>query len=182
MSWPLTVKAYNPQTGALLWTCQGLGRLVYSSPLVTPEVVVAMSGYGGPYLAVKPGGKGDVTETHRQWHVERAPQRIGSGVIVGEHIYILNETGTVQCIELKTGKTLWNERVGAGAWGSMVHADGKLYVTNRQGETIVLAAQPTFELLSRNPLHERSNSSPAFSDGEIFVRTFGHLWCISQKR
>lgn len=181
MSWPLAVKAYNPQTGELLWTCKGLGRLVYSSPLVTPEVVVAMSGFGGPYLAVRPGGKGDVTETHRLWHVERAPQRIGSGVIVGEHVYILNETGVAQCIELKAGKTLWNERVGVGAWGSMVHADGKLYVTNRQGETLVLAAKPTFEILSRNPLNERSNSSPAFSDGEIFIRTFGHLRCISAK-
>jgi hypothetical protein len=182
MTWPEAVKAYNPKMGVLLWTCRGLGKLVYTSPLATPEVVVAMSGYGGPYLAVKTGGKGDVTETHRLWHVERAPQRVGSGVIVGEHIYILNDTGIVQCIELKTGQTLWSERVGAGTWGSMVHADGKLYVTSRQGETIVLAAKPTFEVLSRNPLNERSNSSPAFSNGEIFIRTYQHLWCISNKK
>jgi outer membrane protein assembly factor BamB len=64
----------------------------------------------------------------------------------------------------------------------MVHADGRLYVTNQRGETYVLAAKPTYELLSTNPLGERSQSSPAFSNGEIFIRTYGHLWCISASK
>jgi outer membrane protein assembly factor BamB len=123
-----------------------------------------------------------VTATHRLWHVERSTQRIGSGVLVGDHVYILNENGVAECIEWKTGKTLWRERAGGSFWGSMVHADGRLYATSRQGETIVLAARPTFELLSRNPLNERSQSSPAISDGEIFIRTYQHLWCISARR
>jgi outer membrane protein assembly factor BamB len=181
--WAGAVKAYQPKTGEPLWTCQGLGNLVYNSPLVTPEIVVAFSGFGGPALAVKPGGKGDVTATHRLWHLpDRAPQRIGSGVIVGEHVYILNAIGTAQCFELRTGHSLWEERVGASAWGSMVHAGGRLYVTNQQGETVVLAAKPVFEVLAHNPLGERSQSSPAVSDGELFIRTYGHLWCISLKR
>jgi outer membrane protein assembly factor BamB len=181
MCWPLAVKAYNPKTGELLWTCAGMGRLAYNTPLVTPEVVVAMSGFGGPYLAVTPGGRGDVTEARRLWHTARSTQRIGSGILLGEHVYILNENGTAECIEWKSGKTLWNERAGGSVWGSMVYADGRLYVTNRQGETVVLAARPTFEVLSRNPLGERSQSSLAISDGEIFVRTYQHLWCISTK-
>jgi outer membrane protein assembly factor BamB len=119
-----------------------------------------------------------VTATHRLWQVEKATQRVGSGVIVGDHVYILNENGIMQCIELKTGNTLWAERAGGRTWGSMVHADGKLYVTSQQGETLVLSARPTFEVISRNPLHERTQSSPAFSNGEIFIRTYGHLWCI----
>jgi outer membrane protein assembly factor BamB len=94
----------------------------------------------------------------------------------------MNESGIAQCIELKTGKTLWNERAGARTWGSMVRAGDRLYVTSQQGETLVLAAKPQFEVLSRNPLGERSQSSPAISDGEIFIRTYGHLWCISSKK
>jgi outer membrane protein assembly factor BamB len=188
MTWPGVVKAYNPRTGELLWLCRGLertkepDRLVYTSPLVTPEVVVAMGGFGGSYLAVRPGGNGDVTDTHRLWREERAPQRIGSGVIVGAHVFILNEDGTVQCIELRTGKTLWRERTTGKSWGSMVHADGKIYVTNHEGETLVLAAKPELEVLSRNPLKEHGNASPAISDGEIFIRTDGHLWCLSNKK
>jgi len=182
LSWPNAVKAYDPMTGRLLWTCRGLGPLVYTSPLATPEVVVALSGFMGPGLAVKPGGTGDVTGTHRLWREEKAPQRIGSGVIVGDHVYILNENGVLQCMEWKTGKTLWNERAAGRTWGSVVYADGRLYVTNQQGETVVLAAKPTFEVLARNPLNERTQSSPAISDGEIFIRTYEHLWCISSKK
>jgi outer membrane protein assembly factor BamB len=187
MSWPGVVKAYAPKTGELLWSCQGLGkdkaadRLVYTSPLVTPEVVVAMAGFGGPALAVKPGGQGDVTESRRLWRLPSAPQRIGSGVIVGEHVYMLNEPGTAECIELKTGKTVWNERVGSGAWGSLVHAGDRLYVTNLDGETLVLAAKPKFEVLSRNRLpKEMTRASIAVSDGNLFIRTYEHLWCVGQ--
>jgi outer membrane protein assembly factor BamB len=139
-----------------------------------------MSGFGGPSLAVRTGGNGDVTDTHRLWqNPTRQPQRVGSGVVVGDHIYILNATGVAQCLDLKTGQEVWSERAGTtGAWGSMVHAAGRLYATNQQGQTVVLAAKPTFELLATNPLGERSQSSPAFSNGELFIRTYGHLWCV----
>jgi outer membrane protein assembly factor BamB len=180
MQWPGAVKAYAPQTGELLWTCRGLGNLSYNSALLTPEAVVALAGFSGAAIAVKPGGSGDVTDTHRLWLVEKTPQRIGSGVVVGDHLYILNAIGTAQCIEVKTGRSLWEERAGGSSWGSMVHAGGRLYVTTQPGETIVLAAKPTFEVLSRNPLGERSQSSPAISDGQIFLRTYGHLWCIGK--
>jgi outer membrane protein assembly factor BamB len=185
MTWPGVVKTYAPKTGELLWSCQGLGkdqaadRLVYTSPLVSPEVVVAMAGFGGPALGVKPGGRGDVTES-RLWRHPSAPQRIGSGAIVGEHVYMLNEPGTAECIELKTGKTVWNERAGPGAWGSLVHAGDRLYVTNVEGETIILAAKPRFEILARNPLKETTKASIAVSDGHLFIRTYEHLWCIGK--
>jgi len=179
LSWAGKLKAYDPANGSELWACGGLGKLVYSSPLVASEAIVALSGFGGPSLAVKIGGSGDVTASHRLWQEPRSqPQRVGSGVLVGDHVYILNATGVGQCIDWRTGKDLWNERVGSSSWGSMVHADGRLYVTNQRGETHVIAAKPTYELLATNPLGERSQSSPAFSNGEIFVRTYGHLWCI----
>ncbi len=183
LSWPGALVAYEPKTGKELWRCGGLGKLIYTTPLVTPELIVAMSGYGGPMLAVRrdPAARGDITETHRLWREERSPQRIGSGVIVGDHIFILNDPGTMQCLELKTGKSLWNERLGAGTWGSTTFADGKLYVINRQGETAILAAKPEFEVLSRNPLNDKCQSSLVISNGELFIRTYTHLWCIGGK-
>src|SRR5207302_3920254 len=133
-------------TGRLLWWCDGLGkdkapdRLTYTSPLVTPDVVVAMAGFGGPAIGVKTGGTGDVTATHRLWRHPSAPQRIGSGVIVGDHVYVVDEPGPARCIEWQTGKTLWTERLTGNTWGSLVHAGDRLYATNQNGETFVLAA------------------------------------------
>jgi outer membrane protein assembly factor BamB len=181
MPWPEAVKAYDPQTGEVLWTCKGLTKLVYTSPLATPEVVVAMSGFHGTALAVKPDGRGDVTATHRLWHhAEKNPQRIGTGVILGDHVFLANAgPGTIQCIEWKTGKDLWEgKRPGGDHWGSLILADGKLYATDQAGTTFVLAAKPDYQLLARNCLGEPTNATPAVSRGELFIRTDKHLWCI----
>jgi outer membrane protein assembly factor BamB len=180
LSVPRMVKGFDPKTGKELWSCAGLGRLVYTSPVYAQGIVVAMSGYHGPALAVRAGGKGDVTRTHRLWHhVSRIPQRIGSPVIVGDHVYHLNEDGVVQCFELKTGKDVWHqERLGGTSWGSLVAADGRLYVTNQQGTTFVLAAGPRFQRLASNPLGERVLASIAVSNGDLFIRSYRHLWCI----
>jgi hypothetical protein len=142
------------------------------------------AGYHGPALAVKLGGRGDITKDRLWLHDKKVPQRIGSGVIVGEHIYIQNDSGLPQCFELKTGKEVWRveQRVGGGCWGSMVAAGDRLYVTNQAGDTLVFRASPKYELLATNRLGERTNASIAVSDGELFIRTFKHLWCISAKK
>jgi outer membrane protein assembly factor BamB len=190
MTFPHRVVAFDPATGKELWTCNGLGPLVYTSPIWSgssgsdPGIVVAMSGYGGPFLAVRPGGSGDVTETHRVWRVDRAKQRIGSAVIAGKHIYIHNDPGVAECLELETGKVVWQQRLeGSGdsvtSWSSMVLADGRLYVVNHGGDTFVLRASPEFELIATNSLGERTLASHALTDGDIFIRTYNALWCIA---
>ena len=178
---PEKVKGFDPKTGRELWSCSGLGRLVYASPVCSEDgIVLAISGFHGPALAVKVGGQGDVTETRRLWqHPQSQPQRIGSPVVVGGYAYLLNENGLAQCFDLKTGKDLWGkERIGSASWGSMVSAAGRLYVTNQAGETIVLAAKPELQVLARNKLGERVLASVAIADGEIFIRGYKHLWCV----
>jgi outer membrane protein assembly factor BamB len=184
--WPGIVKVYDPEKGTLLWSCKGLekdkakDRLIYTTPLVTSEVIVAMAGFGGPAIALKPGEKGDVTDTNRLWRHPANPQRIGSGVLIGDHIFMVNEPGTAQCIEWKTGKVIWNERLCGSVWGSFVYADGRLYVTALDGETAILAPEPKFEVIARNKLGERTLSSLAISDHRLYIRTFKHLWCIGK--
>ena len=183
LSVPQKVKGFDPRTGKELWACAGLGKLVYASPVCSPDgVVVAMSGYGGPALAVRAGGNGDVTRTHRLWVHAGNPQRVGSPVLVGGHAYLINEPGQAQRIELLTGKDLWKkERTGGSPWGSLVAAGDRLYITTQDGETLVLAAGPAFKVLARNRLGETTRASVAVSDGEIFIRTYKHLWCIGKK-
>jgi outer membrane protein assembly factor BamB len=186
MSWPEQVRGYDSKTGRQLWFCRGLNPLIYSTTIFGEGVVVAMGGYSGSTVAVRPGGSGDVTETHRLWFEPRDKGHIGSGVIKDGRIYILNTNGIAQCVELQTGKTVWEERLkGSGArsdsWSSVVLAGDRLYMVNQGSDTFVLRAAPRFEKLALNPLGDgMTNSSLAVSDGQIFIRTHAHLWCIGK--
>jgi outer membrane protein assembly factor BamB len=187
MSWPNALKAHELKKGKVVWSCKGLTNLVYTSPVVGKDVVVAMSGFHGAALAVKPGGEGDVTANRLWHHAKPNPQRIGSGIIVGEHLYMANADGpgTLQCIEVKTGKDLWageDHKLGAAGWGSLVLADGNFYVTDQRGTTHVFAAKAKFTPVSRNKLGEACNATPAISHGDVFIRTYKHLWCIAAKK
>lgn len=183
-----TVHAFDPTNGKTLWTCEGMNPLVYASPTYGQGVLVAMGGFFGSTLVIKPGGAGDVTGTHRSWYEQRAKKhRIGSPIIKDGFIYFSNTIGVAECMELATGKTVWEERLPAtGAsgetWSSMVLAGDKLYVVNQSGDTIVLRASPKFELIAKNPIGELSNSTLALSQGELFLRTHKSLWCIGDPK
>src|SRR5688572_26334581 len=188
MVYPQLICAFDPRSGKELWRCDGLNELIYTSPIAGDGVVVGMGGFLGTSAAVKQGGKGDVTESRRLWTSVRTKNRLGSGLIKDGHIYILNTDGIVECIELETGKSLWQERVsGAGpkseSWSSMVLAGENIYVLNQSGTTLIIKAKPTFELVGVNSIgNELTNASHAFSDGEIFIRTHEHLWCIGETK
>ena len=180
---PSRLHALDPRTGESVWHCDGLGELAYTSPLVSDDgrTVVTMSGYKGPSMAVRTGGRGDVTATHRLWHNEGPklnPQRVGTGVIVGDHVYILQDSAIAWCLELATGRIVWEERLGK-SWSSMVHAGGRIYAIDMKGTTFVLDPSPEeCKVLAENRLDELTRSSPAFSDGQIFIRTYENLYCI----
>jgi outer membrane protein assembly factor BamB len=179
-SLPTRVNAYDLNNGKILWTVEGLrgkrGDLAYSSPVIEGELGLAIGGYQGP-------GVGFNLRGERLWRNERNPQNIGSGVIIDGKCYLAHAgPATIECRDVATGTIRWEAQAPSGEkfWGSVVAADGRLYVTGQSGLTLVFAANPErFELLSRNDLDEGSNSTPAFSDGQIFLRTFSHLYCIA---
>ncbi len=186
MSWPRRLAALDPMTGAELWTCSGLNPLIYTSPIYESGIVVSMGGFGGSALAVRAGGTGDITESRRVWHQPRSPQRIGSGVVYQGHIFIHNDPGTATCLELKTGRIVWEQRLRGDSatgqnWSSVMLSEDKCYTINQGGDCFVFRASPQFELLSVNSLSERSNSSIVPSDGNLFIRTHKNLWCIGTK-
>ncbi len=183
---PERVVAFDPRTGRILWTCDGLGSLVYSSPIWGEGVLVALGGYHRACLAVRPGGSGDVTASHRIWHQPKSRLRLGTGVIRQGRIFINDMQGIVECQDLATGKTLWEERLKATAgdnatWSSLVlTADDRIYMLNQAGDTFIFKAGPKFELLATNSLGEMTNATTAIADGQIFIRTDEHLWCIGK--
>jgi outer membrane protein assembly factor BamB len=185
---PTRVVGYEPEDGQIIWSCDGMpsprGNLVYTSPIISSDLCVALGGFKGPALAFKMGGVGDITKSNRLWReAEKQPQRIGSGVILGDHLFTANAgPGTAQCIEVKTGKIVWENRLGGDCWGSLISVNGLLYVTDQNGTTTVFKpSTEKFDLVADNRLNEPSNATPAFSDGEIFIRTDQAIYCISEK-
>lgn len=183
MSFPLEIRAFDPASGETLWTCQGLNPLIYSSPIHDNGVVVAMGGFHGNTVAVRSGGSGDVTDTHRLWQRVGDGDTIGSGVVKAGKVYFDNAGGVIFCVDMKTGKNEWKARLpGAGkSWGSLVLAGDHIYSLSQAGDCAIFKTNPdNFEELGLNELGEESNSSIAVAGNQIFIRTFDALWCIEK--
>lgn len=183
MSFPMELKAFDPNTGEVLWTCAGLNPLVYTSPVHDDGIVVAMGGYHGNSIGVRVGGSGDVTDSHRLWQEVRHNGGIGSGVARDGMLYYQDAGGVVFCDDMKTGKTVWKDRLpGAGkSWGSFVLAGDQIYTLSQAGDSVIFKASPEgFEPIEQNNLGEETNSSIAISDGELFIRTHEGIWCIAE--
>jgi outer membrane protein assembly factor BamB len=183
------VTGHDPATGKELWRARGLNprndrnyRIV-ASPVVAGGVIIAPTRQR-PMLALKPGGRGDVTESHKLWEFNNGPD-VPSPVSDGKYVYVLTDSGVMFCLDLKTGATIYGpERLRSDNYSaSPVLADGKIYViSENSGLTSVFSAGPKFELLSENALDDYTLSSPAISEGQIFIRTTGHLWAIGRRK
>ncbi|MFP6766600.1 MAG: PQQ-binding-like beta-propeller repeat protein [Planctomycetaceae bacterium] len=179
---PREIKGYDPDTGKELWKCGGLGTEIYTMPTIGNGLAVGISGHKGPAMAMRLGGRGDLTESNRLWLTPQNQQRVGSGVIVNDHLFVSNATGIAQCIKARTGEVVWAKRLGGTLWGTMLAADKKLYVTNKEGDVFVIAASTQFKLLSRNRMGEHMKAAVAPSDGQLFVRTYKNLYCIGTRK
>jgi outer membrane protein assembly factor BamB len=181
------VHAYSPDTGAELWTCSGNLFEVIPTPVVGHGMVFCSSGRAGPTLAIKPGGKGDVTQTHLAWQSPRGSPFVPSPLLYGDHLYLVNDMSSIAtAFKAATGEVLWQGRLGVaraeGFSASPVGVDGKVFFTNDDGETFVLRAGPTFTLLQVNQLNARVLASPALVDGRWYFRTDRDLVAIGTSR
>lgn len=181
------VTGHDPATGAELWRAGGLNPgkdrnyRVVASPIAI-DGMIFVSSRVRPLIAFRAGGRGDVTESHRVWATDQGPD-VPTPATDGKHIYILNDRGIVWCRDAKTGAVVWgDQRVRPGTYSaSPVIADGKVYVISEDGVATVFEAGPVFKLLAENDLGEYTLSSPAMSDGQIFLRTTNHLYCIGTR-
>lgn len=181
------VTGHDPATGKELWRSNGLNprnspnyRIV-ASPLVFGDFVYAPT-RERPLLALRAGGRGDVTATHLAWSFDSGPD-VPTPVTDGTYFYVVRDNGVMFCLDAKTGKTIYGpQRIRPGTYsGSPVLADGMIYVTNEDGVTVVVRAGPKFEVLAENDLGEYTLSSPAISEGQIFIRTDSALYAIGKR-
>jgi outer membrane protein assembly factor BamB len=182
------VTGHDPATGKELWRANGLNPTndpwyrIVASPVVNGDLVYAPTRVR-PMLALRAGGRGDVTQSHRVWSFDNGPD-VPTPVTDGTLLYVVNDKGIVWALDAKTGKEVYGpQRLKVGTYSSSpVLADGKIYVTNEDGVTSVYRAGPKFELLAENDLGDYTLSSLAVSEGQIFARTASGLYAIGQRR
>lgn len=177
--------AFDPATGQKLWSCAGIQDYVCPSVVSHEGVVYAIGGRKGTALAVKAGGRGDVTATHRLWTANKG-SNVSSPVYYEGHLYFLHESrGFAYCLNAKTGETVYEQRLEPRPkdriYASPLVADGKIYVVDRSGGTYVLPAKPEFRILAYNaPLDDSVlNGSPVpAGPGKLLLRSDKFLYCI----
>jgi outer membrane protein assembly factor BamB len=182
------VTAHDAATGAEIWRVGGLnpeGQEFFrsiASPVIEQGIVVAPYARGKTITAIRLGGKGDVTKTHVAWTRDGIGADVPTPAAVDGKVYLCMDKGEVACLDIQTGKTLWQGQVekNRNAYSSSpIVADGNIYITREDGKTFVLAQGDEFKVLAENELEgEFVVATPVFADGRILIRTFENLLCI----
>ncbi len=172
------LRGYDPHTGRQLWSVHGMTGWVTPSPVFGMGTIFATSGKDGPTMAIKPGGRDDVTESHVTWLHERGAPYVCSPLLYGQHLYVHNEQGILTCYQAAGGEVAYRERLPGKFTASAVAGDGMVFFTNEAGDTYVVQAGPQFQILATSRLEEECLASPAISAGCLFLRTEHHLYCI----
>jgi outer membrane protein assembly factor BamB len=176
------VAAYDPKTGDEIWRVRYSGYSIIPRPVYGHGMVFLSTSYDKPsFLAIKADGKGDVTATHIAWTKKKDAPHAPSPLLDGDLLYMISDAGIVTCMDAKTGKIHWAERLGGEFSASPLLADGKLYFQNEEGTGFVLKAGTKYELLARNEMREKTLASYAAADGVIYLRTAQHLYRIEKR-
>ncbi len=179
------VLGFDPATGKPLWSCAtGIGWYMVPSLVQHQGVVYCVGGRTGGALAVRAGGRGDVTQSHRLWALNKG-SNVPSPVLHEGHLYWLHENlGIAYCAEAASGKLIYEERLpNAGQfYGSPILGGDRLYCVTRRGTVFVLAAKPQFQQIARNELGDRGSfdASPAVDANRLLVRSDKFLYSLSE--
>jgi outer membrane protein assembly factor BamB len=150
-------------------------------PLYQDGVIYTSRGYrSSPFMAIRPGGKGDVSSSHVIWRSPSGAPYISSLVYYDGLIYMIGDVGVLTVTDAKTGERVFQERIGGVYTASPVAADGKVYLLSEDGETVVVAAGRTPRVLARNKLNARQLASPAISGGRLFIRSDDAIYAIGK--
>lgn len=175
--------AYAPTDGAELWRVRYDGYSVVPRPVFGHGLAYICTGFGPTtLLAIRPTGTGDVTESHVAWrYKDSSVPRTPSLLLVGEELYMIGNRGIAVCLDAETGAEHWKERIGGNFSASPVFADGRIYLQDEQGESVVLKPGPEFEIIARSSIGEPTLASLAIADGAIFLRSESALYRIESK-
>jgi outer membrane protein assembly factor BamB len=179
------VNALDPVTGTEIWKVRyGEGYSVVPRPVFAHGMIFLSTGYDKPtVLAIKVDAqsRGDVTDTHVAWTLDKFAPHNPSMVVAGDELYAVADNGVLSCVDAKTGAVHYQERCTGPISASILSADGKLYLQDEKGQGVVVKAGKTFEVLARNDLAEKSLASYAVVGKDLIIRTEGHLWRVGSR-
>ena len=179
-----TVISYDPATGKEIWRCAGVVSHAIPTPVVGHDMVYLSAGSQAKRaMAVRLGGTGDLTNTPSiAWKYDKGTAYVPSPILYGDFLYLMTDKGLITCLDAKTGEVKYEGGrvpVPATFTASPVAFDGKIFLTSEDGDTFVLKAGPTHEVIRTNSLGEPIFASPAIAAGRIFIRGEKHLYCIA---
>ncbi len=175
------IDAYDPANGELLWYAGSERQTPIPSPVFHDGLIYMSRGYrNSDYLAIRPGGRGDVTETRIEWRAPGAASYVPSILHYQGLLYMTNEIGVVTCAAAESGERVWRQRLGGVFFASPVAGDGKVYMVSETGETFVLEAGREPHVVAKNDLGERLIASPAISGGRLLLRSDRTLFSIGE--
>ncbi|HEX7861728.1 MAG TPA: PQQ-binding-like beta-propeller repeat protein [Verrucomicrobiae bacterium] len=174
------VQGFDLQNGKRLWSVYSQGEGVVPSIVVGGGLVYSVSGFEKPTIrAVRPPA--DTGEPSIVWEQKKSVPMIPSLIFHDQHLYGITEGGVAICLKSADGEIVWQERIGGNHSASPVMAEGRIYFTNEEGESTIIEASPTFKVLAKNSLKEKTQASMAVSQKQVFIRTAQHLFCIAAK-
>ena len=176
--------AFDPVTGKKLWWCAGVEDYIVPVPVFHDGIVYCLGGRSNRAIAVKLGGRGDVTKTHKLWE-STTGANVTSPVYHDGYLYWASDKAIENCLRASDGEEVYRERLPTRGriYSSIVRAGNKLYVTTRDQGIVVLAAKPEYEELAVNVIESDQtlvNASPAVSENQLLLRTDRFLYCIGE--
>ena len=177
------VQGFDVRTGERLWSSEVIGEGKVPSVVIGDGMAFTSGGWGGKETikAFKLGGHGDLKEANLVWEQKKGMPKVPSMVYVKPYLFAITDGGVATCMKADTGELIWQERVGSNFSASPIVAAGRIYFLGDNGETTAIAAEPEFKVLAKNSLDEKVQASPAISQGQFFIRTEKHLFCIAGK-
>jgi len=185
------IVGYDFETGKELWRLTSGGDIPVPTPFMADGLIYVANAHGGkaPLYAIRPEASGNITPASGAstsagvaWSEERNGSYLQTPVVYGDLIYASTSQGIFKAYNAWTGSKLYEQRLGNGGsfTSSPIAADGKIYVSNEEGQTFVIKAGPKFELLGTNELGEILLSTPAISDRVLYIRTSGSMLAIAE--
>ncbi len=175
------VQGFDLDTGNRIWSIYSQGEGVTPSPVVGNGLLYTSSGFEAPTLrAIRLGGKGDVTSTHIAWEQKSGVAALSSLLYIEPHLYSISRDNILHCLEAASGEIVWRQRLDGTYSASPVYADGRIYLLSAEGETLVLRPGAKYEEIATNDLGETCYASMAVSQGNFFIRSAQHLYCIEK--
>jgi len=177
----MLVTGHEPRSGEELW------RLRYRddnpvSRIVSGHGLLFINAGGSPGAthlhAVRQGGKGDITDTHDLWRMTEDVPHESSPVLVGDLLYLLSDLGVLICKQATTGETVWTQRLEGRYGASLLYADNRIYISNKDGKTTIIAPGRKFCVLAVNQLDGFLGAPPAVAGTSLLLRTKTHLYRV----